>query len=200
MGCKCAWLLVSSSVADKKLHRPPPLRAHSRPGDLFDVLTDRETPLSRLQELLDDAIDNEDYDSAAQLRDELQKRRVDSRLAVQEVNETFYRAFQAANAQAMADVWGYGEHVQCIHPLAGCIAGRQAVLESWSLILRGHRVKIQLEDVRIFTTDETALVTCTEIVDGGDSKGRIVATNVFEKQKGKWKLLHHHGSPAPPPM
>lgn len=24
----------------------------------------------------------------------------------------------------------------------------------------------------------------------------IAATNVFEKQDGKWKLVHHHGSPA----
>lgn len=26
---------------------------------------------------------------------------------------------------------------------------------------------------------------------------RIAATNVFEKQGGVWKLVHHHGSPAP---
>lgn len=27
-------------------------------------------------------------------------------------------------------------------------------------------------------------------------KCRIAATNVFEKQGGAWKLVHHHGSPA----
>ena len=43
-------------------------------------------------------------------------------------------------------------------------------------------------------------VTCTEIVDATDTMGRIVATNVFEKQGGKWKIVHHHGSPAPPPL
>ena len=26
---------------------------------------------------------------------------------------------------------------------------------------------------------------------------RVVATNVFEKQHGQWKIIHHHGSPAP---
>jgi hypothetical protein len=29
--------------------------------------------------------------------------------------------------QAMNDVWGQGQHVQCIHPAAGCIAGRDNV-------------------------------------------------------------------------
>ena len=34
---------------------------------------------------------------------------------------------QSGSVAAMSEVWGKGEHVQCIHPLAGCIAGRQAV-------------------------------------------------------------------------
>lgn len=29
--------------------------------------------------------------------------------------------------QAMSEIWGSGEHVQCIHPAAGCIAGRDNV-------------------------------------------------------------------------
>ena len=34
---------------------------------------------------------------------------------------------QSGSLAAMSEVWGKGEHVQCIHPLSGCIAGRQAV-------------------------------------------------------------------------
>jgi hypothetical protein len=45
-----------------------------------------------------------------------------------------------------------------------------------------------------------AFVTCVELTEAGDSKGRIVATNVFERQGGAWKLVHHHGSPMPPGM
>lgn len=41
----------------------------------------------------------------------------------------------------------------------------------------------------------TAYVTCLELMDAADSRGRILATNIFEKQEGKWKLVHHHGSP-----
>ena len=37
-------------------------------------------------------------------------------------------------------------------------------------------------------------VTCMEIMEASESRGRILATNVFEKQGGKWKIVHHNGS------
>ena len=41
-------------------------------------------------------------------------------------------------------------------------------------------------------------MTCVEVVDAEDTKGRIAATNIFEKQGGEgWKLVHHHASPIP---
>lgn len=29
--------------------------------------------------------------------------------------------------QAMSDVWGHGDHIQCMHPAANCIEGREDV-------------------------------------------------------------------------
>ena len=37
-----------------------------------EALADREVPLSKLQQQLDKAIDDEDYGTAAQLRDEIE--------------------------------------------------------------------------------------------------------------------------------
>lgn len=77
--------------------------------------------------------------------------------------------------QRMAAAWGTGEHVQVIHPGSNCIAGREAVMESWRSILAGVRpraFRIDLEDVRIFATDAYGYVTCVEIVDADDSAGR----------------------------
>jgi hypothetical protein len=31
-------------------------------------------------------------------------------------------------------------------------------------------------------------VTCTEVMVAGEAQGRILATNVFERQGGKWKV------------
>ncbi|KAL4423514.1 hypothetical protein ABPG77_003647 [Micractinium sp. CCAP 211/92] len=169
----------------------------ANPGGLSDeVLYGDSIPLSRLQAQLEAAIEAEDYDEAAQLRDVLQRRRFDARLAVEEANDRFYKAFQSGSLAAMADVWGKGEHVQCIHPLGNCIAGRQAVMDSWKAILGAGRLRISVEDVRVFAGDSQAFVTCVEITESSEGRGRIAATNVFEKQGGAWKLVHHHGSPA----
>ena len=48
-------------------------------------------------------------------------------------------------------------------------------------------------------TGALGVVTCVERVDGGDSTGRVVATNVFERGgDGRYRMILHHGSSAPP--
>lgn len=119
------------------------------------------------------------------------------RLAVEEANEMFYSAFRSGSLIDMSRIWGKGEHVQCIHPAAGCISGHEDVLQSWKLILSTGRMAITLEDVRIYATDTYGYVTCIEVIEASETQGRIAATNIFEKQKGKWRIIHHHGSPLP---
>lgn len=72
----------------------------------------------------------------------------------------------------MKAIWGKGDHVQCIHPGGGCIAGHELVLESWRFVLMGGKMKFKLEDVRIFATDTTGFVTCVEVIDANDAKVR----------------------------
>jgi len=122
------------------------------------------------------------------------RRRFDNRYAIEEANDAFYHAFQTGNLKAMSEIWGTGEHIQCVHPGSACIAGRTSVLESWKLVLGTGRMSISTQDVRIFATESEGFVTCVEVLDAGDSQGKVVATNVFEKQGGKWKIVHHHGS------
>lgn len=155
--------------------------------------------LAQLRKELDTAVKQEDYALAANLRDTLQQRQTDARLAIEDANERFYAAFRSGNIKEMDKVWGKGDHVQIVHPGSACIAGRELVMESWAAILRGVRpnaFKIGLEDVRVFAlSDSQGLVTCLEVMDADDSRGRAVATNLFELQEGKWVMTHHHGSP-----
>lgn len=138
-------------------------------------------------------------------------------MAVEDANARFYAAFRSGSASAMAAAWGDGDHVQVIHPGGGCIAGREAVLESWAIVTGGVGLDISLRDVRVLAPpgSPVAVVTCLELVDAGDAVGRNVATNVFEWQAdedaedgeeggsvvgglgGAWKLVLHHASPAP---
>ena len=144
----------------------------------------------------------------------------DARFAVEDANARFYAAFRSGSDSAMAAAWGAGDHVQVIHPGGGCIAGRDAVLESWGIVTGGAGLDIGLRDVRVLAPpgSPVAVVTCLELVDVGDARGRNVATNVFEWQAdadekgeagggavvggpgGAWKLVLHHASPAPRPV
>lgn len=152
-----------------------------------------EPSIRELSASLERAIDEEEYELAASIRDQIERKRRDARAVVEEANERFYSAFRNGDYVAMSRIWGNGEHVQCIHPVAECIAGREDVLKSWKLILSGGRLDIKLEDVRVYATDTMGYVTAVEVVNAEDSKGRIVATNVFERQGSEWKIVFHQG-------
>ena len=51
------------------------------------------------------------------------------------------------------------------------------VLESWRVILRGMPMDISLEDVRVCARDGAAFVTCVEIMEAGDSRGRCISAH-----------------------
>eukprot|EP00884_Botryococcus_braunii_P005402 jgi/Botrbrau1/14863/Bobra.0326s0009.1 len=98
----------------------------------------------------------------------------------------------------MSEIWGSGEHVQCIHPGSACLAGRKEVLQGWDMILQHcGPMDILIADVRIFLNDNLAVVTCLELMSTNDAAtGRNTATNIFEKQDGRWVIVHHHGAPV----
>ena len=76
-------------------------------------------------------------------------------------------------------------------------AGRQAVLDSWKLILgQSQAIQIRVERVNVCVNGDLAFVTCEEYVDAGDSTGSVAATNVFERQSDQWRIVHHQGGPV----
>ncbi|KAK9826071.1 hypothetical protein WJX74_010399 [Apatococcus lobatus] len=144
---------------------------------------------------LAEAIRNEDYAAAAQARDALREATGAQQLAVQSAFESFYQAFAACDMKGMERIWGHGDHIQCMHPQSPIVAGRDMVLQSWEVIFQGAKgFPVELEDVRYSVGQTAAYVTCLERVGQGDRKGRIAATNIFEKQAdGHWHLVLHQG-------
>jgi translation initiation factor 2A len=79
-------------------------------------------------------------------------------------------------------------------------SGKADVMESWKVVLAGAKrglLTVSISDIRTVASDTQALITCVETVEAGDSRGRVIATNGFEKQNGRWKIIHHHGSGIP---
>jgi len=122
-------------------------------------------------------------------------------LEVERANEGFYRAFESLDIREMERIWATDQAVRCIHPGWGVRSGWPAVRDSWILIFNNtSRVRIDVGDADVGVNGEIGWVTCTEnlitTVDGEPQGSRILATNIFMCREGRWKMIHHHGSPV----
>ena len=114
-------------------------------------------------------------------------------------HDAFYRAFRDRDVEAMEALWAKRFPVSCIHPGWDVVSGREDVLESWRRILANPssppvvptRVRVQLQD-------EMAVVTCHEGLEG--RAPQLVATNVFVREDGEWKMVCHHAGPFAGPQ
>ena len=118
---------------------------------------------------------------------------------VVEANASFYRAFETLDIAEMDRVWAHGEHVQCVHPGWPLLSGWDAVRTSWETIFTNTaEMRFTVSDVHAVVGGEVAWVTCTENilseVAGRVSVTAILATNLFERSAGGWRLVHHHAS------
>ena len=106
-------------------------------------------------------------------------------------NARFYATFAAKDADGMESLWAQRAAVACIHPGWPPLRGRDAVLASWrSILLGGGAPPITCADAVAFVTGDTAFVLCIEHIPSVE----LVATNLFVREDGDWKLVHHHAS------
>lgn len=118
-----------------------------------------------------------------------------SETAVLAANDAFYAAFAAGDLEAMEAIWARHAPVACVHPGWQALRGRQEVMESWRLILDGAGAPgITPLRPSIHLLGDTAFVICVERLGGG----ALVATNVFIREDGAWRLVHHQAGPVPP--
>ena len=119
--------------------------------------------------------------------------------SVEEANLRFYRAFESIDLEEMERVWAHADFVRCVHPGWALLEGWEAVRQSWEAIFRSSReMRFSLTGVSIRVEGEAAWVTCTEHIlsedRGNISVTSILATNLFERHRGDWLLVHHHAS------
>jgi ketosteroid isomerase-like protein len=129
--------------------------------------------------------------------------------AVEAANRALYTAVETADLDLMGALWldtPYAADVVCVHPGWSPLRGRAEVLRSWAAVMAGTGyVQFFLTDVAVRVGGDVAVVTCAEnILTGvedhagspaGFAGGRVVATNVFRRTTGGWRLWVHHASP-----
>ncbi|MGE5202575.1 MAG: nuclear transport factor 2 family protein [Acidobacteriota bacterium] len=107
-------------------------------------------------------------------------------------NLEFYRAFTTHDVAAMDRIWAQETPVLCLHPGWTLLRGRKAVMESWRQILGNPDApNVMVHEDQAFLFGEVGIVTCEEELGGG----WLAATNMFVKEDGVWRLVHHQASP-----
>lgn len=112
---------------------------------------------------------------------------------VLEANQAFYSAFNQKDIGAMDAVWARSVPVGCIHPGWNVLIGRELVMESWERILENpSQPKVFSGGASVSIMGNVAIVTCREMVTGAP----LAATNVFVREDGAWRLVHHQSGPV----
>jgi ketosteroid isomerase-like protein len=118
-----------------------------------------------------------------------------------ECEQAFYDALEAADVDALGELWLDDDDVCCVHPGGQRIVGAAAVRASWAAILSEGPLRMRASQKRTVETPTIALSSVIEevIVTQGRSQRvvHVITTNGFVKTPAGWKMVLHHASPAP---
>ena len=112
-------------------------------------------------------------------------------------HEAFYAAFEAADLDAMSDLWRHDDTVSCVHPGWPVRHGWGAVAASWAAIFAGpERLQFILTDEQLRLHGEVCWMLVDENIIQPGGGATVSALNVFEWRDGRWWMVAHHGSPV----
>ncbi len=119
--------------------------------------------------------------------------------APEEAEEAFYRAFQDLDLPLMNQVWSESDESVCLHPGGDLLRGKPSVIQSWSDIFDNtHRPSMVHRRLQTIQREDLSIHLVEELIrPGKDPKAkatRIVATNIYRREKGGWRMLSHHAS------
>ena len=110
-------------------------------------------------------------------------------------NAAFYQAFAEADLLAMDQLVAREHSVAIIHPGWPAVSGREQVMETWRLIFAGGAQDVRPVNPEVFAYGEAARVVVYEKV----GEVYLAATNLFVREDGDWRLVHHQAGPIPAP-
>lgn len=121
-------------------------------------------------------------------------------------NEKFYTALNAmftGDLAPMEAIWSHRNDVTDMGPFGGRLTGWKAVADEFKkeagMKLGGS---VACKDVMVQAGSDMGYVVCVEegknmSADGKSVEVRFRATNVFRRENGAWKMVHHHTDISP---
>jgi ketosteroid isomerase-like protein len=124
---------------------------------------------------------------------------------VREASKKFYAGLnRMANGEidTLADAWSQNESATAMHPIGGREVGWEAVEKSFNQVANvASEGKVELKDQLIRVLGDVAFEVGIEKaqfkIAGHEVKGEIRVTNIYQKENGSWKMVHHHTDIAP---
>ena len=124
---------------------------------------------------------------------------------VRRASEAFYAALNRMGhgvQGTMEDVWSHGATVTAMHPIGGRTEGWEAVRQSFdqvaSLAANAH---IAIKDQQVHVFGELAYEHGVEVGSFTMAGHHVVldqrVTNIYVRETGGWKLVHHHADLSP---
>jgi len=124
---------------------------------------------------------------------------------VRDASNEFYAGLnRMANGDAgpLADIWSHGATVTTMHPVGGREVGWDQVRKSWEQVAQlssGGQVKL---------SDRVIQIAGDAAYELGVERGQMTlagqqvtidhrVTNIYRREAGAWKIVHHHSDIAP---
>jgi ketosteroid isomerase-like protein len=119
---------------------------------------------------------------------------------VRKASTQFYAALNRmlnGDAKPLSDIWSHGPAVTTMNPSGGRQVGWNEVRELWEQVARGASDgKVELKDQLIRVVGDVAYEVGVEYPEaklGGEKvSGQIRVTNIYQREAGTWKMIHHH--------
>jgi len=125
--------------------------------------------------------------------------------AVRKASEEFYAAINHmvnGDTHPMTAIWSHDRDVTAMHPIGGRMVGWDKVRKSFEDVSRiASDGRVELAEQTIRTMGDLAYEVG---IERGHAKfaGKKVpidhrVTNIYRREGGKWKIVHHHTDVAP---
>jgi ketosteroid isomerase-like protein len=124
---------------------------------------------------------------------------------VRKASNQFYSALSSmasGKTNAMENIWPHNNSVTTMHPIGGRETGWDAVEGSFNGVAQlASGGKVELKDQLIQVFGDVAYEIGNEKgefkVNGQQLKIDHRVTNIYRKEGGSWKLIHHHADLSP---
>lgn len=121
---------------------------------------------------------------------------------VRAVSDQFYVALSHMDVPQMQSIWSQSNTVTTMHPMGGEQVGWPDVRKSFEEAAGAMTdVRVELVDRRIQTGEDLAYETGIERGRGKIAGEQVEiehrVTNVYRREGGQWKMVHHHTDVSP---